>query len=161
MPRLTFSPGRVDQIASSEIQFLEPQSSTRYLTTVLPVLGIANSAGRILSTGSRSLIFTDFPIPAGLTVTGVELTVAVTRLARIQDSVIQLHYQGSLVGRNLARLDSEDTTVYGGASNLWGTENIDFHHPSFGVCIDLQPHTEYPSSNLVYLRSVILALYTA
>lgn len=164
MPITTYGPTVIQEIASSEVSFTDGQGLLDRpfnVNTVIPIRATALSTGRLESTGSRSLVFRDFGIVNPGTVQGIELELEITRLARVQDKTIQIWSQGAPRGRNLANLSAGDIAVYGGSGDLWNTENLDVTDPGFGFLIDLQPHTEYPSSNLVYLRRVLLRLYTA
>ncbi len=163
MPNKLYYPQIVESLDSQEIPFSDGDvtlDSVSNITTQRPVLGIAHSSGRLTVEGSQSLVFRKFSIPPGLLVQGLELELTVDRLARIQDRVIQLWYQGSAQGQNRADLSAANFTVYGGAEDLWTASGIDFSSDSFGVVIDLQPHTQYPSSNLIYFRSLALRVYS-
>ena len=152
MPKLTFSAHAVQQLDLNEIAFTDGDAvldSTQNISSQQPVVSVATSVKNLRSFGSSSLLFTNFGIPSGLTVTGIELELRVTRLARIQDKTIQLWSQSTSQGKNMAKNPAEDHEIYGGPGDLWLTSNIDFSHPSFGVVIDLQPHQQYPSSNTV------------
>jgi hypothetical protein len=163
MPQKLYYPKIIQELPSDEIAFTDGDSildSTVDLTTVTPVRSVATSNGQLAVQHSRSLVFRSFGIPADITVVGIELELTVTRLARIQDKTIQLWYQNRAVGRNLADLTAEDHHVYGGATDLWRATTVVHSSDDFGVLVDLQPHTQYPSSNTVYLRSVRLRVWS-
>lgn len=164
MPIRTYTPRIVEPIVSQEVEFTDgvaPLDQVSNIVTAEPILAVATSSSRsLLATGSQSLIFRDFGIAEG-TVVGIELLLSVSRLARIQDRVVQLCVNAVPQGRNVAVPTAEDLHVYGAATDLWDVEGIDFTDPQFGVIIDLQPHAQYPSSNTVYLRSVVLRVHTA
>jgi hypothetical protein len=160
----SYSARTVTQIDSPEILFTDgrgPLDQVSNISTLQPVYAVATSRGPLATRGSQSLLFSNFGITDTATVLGIELELSVSRLARIQDNVIQLWYRGSAQGQNKANLAAEDLQLYGGATDLWGTKNISVTDPSFAVMIDLQPHTQYPSSNTVYLRSLSIRIYTA
>ena len=160
----TYRPRTILQVPSEEIAFTDGDAildSTQDLNTVQPVYAVATSSGRLAAHGSQSLIFKNFGITVDTTVLGIELLLHVDRLARVQDRTIQLVYNGSTVGSNQADLTAANLHVYGSPTDLWSTTDIDFSGAEFGVLIDLQPHTQYPSNNLVYLRTVELKVYTA
>lgn len=159
-----YTPRTIQEIASDEIAFTDQQGQLDRpfnVNTVIPIRATALSTGQLSADSSRSLVFRDFGIPAGATVVGIELQLEITRLARVQDRVIQVWSGGQARGRNLADLTAGDLHVYGSPTDLWSTENLAVADPGFGFLIDLQPHTLYPSSNLVYLRQLKLRLYTA
>lgn len=164
MPITTYGPRIIQEIASNETGFTDQQGQLDRpfnVNSLVPIRATALSTGRLDVAGSRSLIFRDFGVIAPGAVQGIELELEITRLSRVQDKTIQIWSQGAVRGRNLANLSAGDIAVYGGSGDLWNTENLDVTDPGFGFLIDLQPHTEYPSSNLVYLRRVLLRLYTA
>jgi hypothetical protein len=164
MPLTIYGPRIIEEIVSGEAAFTDGQGSLDRpfnVNTVIPIKSTALSTGQLLSTGSRSLVFRDFGIVNPGTVQGVELDLEITRLARVQDKTIQIWYNGQTVGRNRADLAAGDRHIYGGQNDLWDTTGIDVTSAGFGFLIDLQPHTEYPSSNTVYLRRLSLRLYTA
>ncbi len=164
MPLKTYSPRIIQEITSSEIGFTDGAGALDRpfnVNSVMPISAVANSSGKLISEGSRSLVFRDFGIVNPGTVTGIELELEITRLARVQDKTIQIWYDGELLGKNRADLTAADLHIYGGSSDLWNASGIDYTSDQFGFLIDLQPHTQYPSSNTVYLRRLILRLHTS
>ena len=115
------------------------------LTTIANVTGVATSRGTLITTGSDTLIFSGFGYTGA--VVGLELHLHISRLARIQDRVIRFYNAGSLIGTDLSDLTAGDTHVY----TLDGARTIE---SDFGVVLDVGPHTQYPSANTVYIRSV-------
>ena len=120
---------------------------------------------------------TGYKIPnVGTTILGIELQLNILRQARIQDLLIQLTLNGSLIGENMASginsVQSDmytgdfteplnpvgDYNVYGGQTNLWGTTltNTDVTDPTFGVVISFKSNTTYPHSDLAYVDRVAL-----
>ncbi len=164
MPIRTYGPRIIQEVASSEIGFTDGAGALDRpfnINSVMPVSAVANSQGQLISSGSRSLVFRDFGIVNPGTVTGIELELEITRLARVQDKTIQIWYNGQQLGRNRADLAAADLHIYGSSSDLWDANGVDYTSDQFGFIIDLQPHTQYPSSNTVYLRRLILRLHTA
>lgn len=164
MPLKLYSPRIIQEINSGEIAFTDGDGTLDRpfnINTVMPISAVATSTGSLLPEGSRSLVFRDFGIENPGTVTGIELELEITRLARIQDKTIQIWFDGQLLGRNRADLTAADVHVYGGSTDLWSAANVDYTSDRFGFLVDLQPHTQYPSSNTVYLRRISLRLYTA
>lgn len=165
MPIITRAARSVNELDLTEIAFTDGDpilDSVSNLSSVLPVIGQATSTGRLKLQGSRSLVFTDFGFPEGITVQGIELELRVDRLARVQDRVIQL-WLSQAIGVNKFNLSSADRQLYGGDQDLWSLPEgfNSWSAANFGVVIDLQPHTQYPSNNLVYVRSLALTLYTS
>ena len=130
---------QVTAIESGEIQYDR-------LVSVEPAVGVGKSTGGLLTEQATALVFTGFDITG--TVRGLELKLEVTRLARTQDKTIQLWVNGAATGPNLADLTAGDVHVY-----TWTDLDLEWDS-SMGVVIDLQPHTQYPSSNTIYIRSV-------
>lgn len=153
------TPNRVAHFEVSEIEFgfdFEPVPDV--LVSDTPVKGVSLSYGDLTTSESNALLFSDFGFSYNGVVQGVEMRLHVSRLARIQDKLIHLYQNAKLRGRNKANLQAEDVWVYGGPNDLWYSRKVNFDNPEFGVVIDLQPHTQYPSSNLVYLRDVRMRL---
>lgn len=134
----------VQSTQSSEIQFED-------LVTFESVYGVAVSQGGLRTVESTALVFTGFPITG--TVYNLRLELSVNRLARIQDRVIQLWIDSKPWGSNLANLAAENRSIYS-----WNNLNLQWR-TDYGVIIDLQPHTQYPSSNTVQIRSVRLETF--
>lgn len=157
------SPTEITEQPQGQISYtdgLGPLDSPRDLTTVRPLTGVTSTGtGRLLTVEANSLLFTAFGFDTGTyTVQGIEVQLVTQRLARIQDRVVQLHYQ-QLVGNNLADLAAEDLQHYGSADNLWGLDQaLPWNSSQFGVVIDLQPHTSIPSNNTALIFSVSMRL---
>ena len=164
MPFKIYSPKTIQELASDAVGFTDgqgPLDNTSNINSQTSVLAVATSYGQLRSIGSRTLVFTNFNVGSTGTVTGIELELTVTRLSRIQDSIVQLWYQGAPIGLNRANLAAADIQRYGSNTDLWDIGTVDFSDPSFGVVINLQPHTQYPSNNLIYLRELKLILHTS
>lgn len=110
-----------------------------------PVTGIATALGGLISTGSDSLLYSDFDYSG--VATRITAQVHVTRLGRVQDYVVQLWDGSKLIGTNLADPNAGDVHEYVFTGNYTVT-------PSFGLVLDLGPHRTIPSSTTVYIRSV-------
>lgn len=118
------------------------------LQSLEPIVGVAVSQGGLRTVETTALVFTGFAISGR--VTSIDLELSVNRLARIQDKIIQLWINGAAYSSNLADPTASNLHVYSwrGLDLSWQTD--------YGVIIDLQPHSQYPSSNLVTVRSVRL-----
>lgn len=110
---------------------------------------------------AKQLWCTNFNFSNIGTVVGIELELKTQRLARIQDYVIQLTYDGELVGDNLYNDRAENYQIYGSSTNLWGrtwtAEEIE--SASFGIVIQLGPHKSIPHSEIGYIDSVALKVH--
>lgn len=154
-----YSPRVVDILQSDEIGWqgrILADISTNYVS-LEPVSSVAKSQGGVTQVGSQSLVFRDFGIVEQGVPESVEIELRVDRLARIQDRTIQL-WQSGAVGRNRARLDSEDTVIYSGDLAWWRVDTLNCQDTNFGVLVDLQPHSQYPSRDTVYVRSLKIRL---
>ena len=157
-----YSPSAVRQLESDEIRMLAygTQGITAF-QSVFPVKSISTSFGTFTREESNSLVFTGFGMPAVVPL-GIEVRLVTQRLARIQDKVIQLWDGTQTIGENKQNLEAENDQLYGGDFDRWGLKsdyNIPTSSSDFGVVVDLQPHTEIPCSDTVYIRSVSMRLY--
>lgn len=152
------SPRAAVGVEADEINFTNSQA--RNLRSVEPVRGIATSFGSLNTDESTAIVFSDFEFNVNNElVSHVEVELHVSRLGRVQDKVIALWFDGVRRKANLANLAAEDRHVYSGLTKDWRAgSNIDYNSPQFGVYVDLQPHTQYPSNNTVYIRSVRVRL---
>jgi hypothetical protein len=150
-----YTPKIVEQLASDEIVYQGSVSSNGFvdLSTVDAVSGVATSQGGLRQQGARSLVFRDFSIPNQGVVQGIELSLRVDRLSRIQDHTVKL-WQSAAVGRNLADPLAEDQWVYGGALSLWRVDSVTVASENFGVLVDLSAHQQYPSRDTINIKEV-------
>jgi len=147
------SPRNAQQIDQSEIEM--NQFGTNWISHE-QVRSISTSFGTFERSESNAVQFLDFGFESGI-VTGIEVRLVATRLARIQDKTIQLVYQNQPISENKQNLLAADTNVYGDAHDRWGItsdRNIPVESSEFGVIIDLQPHTTIPCADTVYIRSI-------
>jgi len=157
-----YSPTSVRQLESNEIQM--QSYGTRGITafqSIFPVRSISTSFGTFTREESNSLVFTGFGMPSVIPL-GIQARLVTQRLARIQDKVIQLWDGAQTIGENKQNLRAENDQLYGGDWDRWGLKSdygIPTASPDFGIVIDLQPHTEIPCSDTVYIRSVSMRLY--
>lgn len=110
---------------------------------------------------ANQLWCTNFNFTGIGTVQGIELELRTQRLARIQDYVIQLTYDGELVGDNLYNDLAGNYQLYGGPSVLWGRSwiNTEIQSSSFGIVIQLGPNKRIPHKDTGYIDSVALKIY--
>ncbi len=135
----------------TSVTALEPQE-IQYdtdLGSLQPVRSVGVSRGGLNSEGASALLFSGYDYTG--TVSSVTLRLSVDRQARIQDKTIDLWHSGTKLGLNRADLSAENVWVY-----TWTGLNLEWTAES-GVVVDLQPHTQYPSSSTVRIRSVELA----
>lgn len=129
------------------------------LTSNADLVGNPNSYGVLQTLGTSALLLTGWQWNIrDATVTGVEVRTHIARLARIQDRVVQLWDGAGRVGENRANLRAADVTVYGGERDAWGVAQMDVNSPSWGLVLDLQPHTVYPSANRAIIYSIEMRL---
>jgi|688.fasta_scaffold398757_2 hypothetical protein len=104
---------------------------------------------------------TDFKFENLGTILGIEVQLVTQRLSRIQDKLISLCYQGQIIGDNKFNLKAENDQTYGGNNDLWGRSWTveEIQDPSFGVVIELQPHLNYPHSELGLIDFIAIKIY--
>lgn len=131
------------------VEFANDSVNINTLTGVSaePVTGISTSSGRLITRESDAVLYSGF----GYTGSASRITarIHISRLGRVQDRQIQLWNGSELIGANLANLAAQDVQLYVFEGSFTVTE-------SFGIVVDVGPHTQYPSSNTVYIRSVAL-----
>jgi len=115
--------------------------------SVRPVTGIATSFGPLVQLGTDALLYSGFAWRGTANI--VRARLQVDRLARVQDRIIQLSDGVKLIGSNQANPLAEDLNVY----EFTGSFAV---NASFGIVIDLGAHQLYPSSTMVYIRSLTL-----
>lgn len=151
----------VEQLENDQISYTDYDGQLDFaqnIITVAPLRATSISTGALTAVEANSLLFKNFGFAVQGTVAAIELRLTSPRMARIQDRVIQLHYQ-QLIGKNLAQDLSEDDQIYGGTLAQWGIEDLpDWNSSDFGCVIDLQPHQSYPSSNPAIIRRVEIRL---
>jgi hypothetical protein len=153
------SPRQQAYVEDDEIQFAQKSGT---LSTLKPVSSRANFFGELVTSESTAIVFTDFGFDVGeKTVQEIELYLHVSRLGRTQDKTIKIWNGERIIGKNQANLEAEDKNTYSGTLKVWEVntaKNIPYGTDKFGIYIDLQPHTEYPSSVIVYLRDIKMRL---
>jgi len=155
-------PRKTQNLESNEILF-DQSKIGRVLTSKKPVSGVSLYRGGLITVESTAIAFSNFGFDIGQQqVVGVELYLHTTRNARAQDKTIKL-FAGKAVGKNLSDLEALDQHTYSGDLKEWGVNKltIDYASEDFGVVVDLQPHTEYPSNVTIYIRKVQVRLQLA
>lgn len=160
MPWTRFhKPQAAQQLHEQEVDMQKTGSSQ--FSSARSVYSISTSYGTFERRESNSVAFTGFGFQDCVPV-GIEVKLVTQRLARIQDKRVQLWDGEQLIGDNKQNLNAENTQLYGSDFDRWGLKT-DYHIPvsshSFGVVIDLQPHTEIPCSETVYIHSVSMRLF--
>jgi len=155
-------PRAAAELAANEIGFGNYSgSATQGFVSLAQTRSISTSYGTYVREETNSVLFTDFGF-AAVQPQGIQLRLRTRRQARIQDKVIQLWDGVRAISENQQNLSAEDEQLYGDSDNVWGVPaavNIPVDSVNFGVIIDLQPHTEIPCADLVYIRSVAMRLY--
>lgn len=156
------SPHSITEYETTEIKFSDGDNlldSTQDVISAKSINGVSNSFGDIITQESNALLFNDFRFQDIGSINKIELKLEVSRLARIQDKQIQLYFNKP-IGSNLADLSAADSNIYGGTISTWRVkpDKIDVTDLNFGVVLDFMPHSQYPSSNTVYIRKVQLRI---
>jgi len=177
MPQ-TFYPSIVEQTSSNPTQeigwtsqFVPNQTfllNSRW-KTVDSLVHLSNPATGDFRNKTWALICTGFNIPLLTEINGIELNLSAQRNGRITDEIIQLTYQGSVLGINNFSYvtDSEghilllNDTTYGGPLDQWGatlTPDI-LQDSTFGIILKFQSHPFYPHKCGMFLDSVSITLH--
>jgi len=137
---------RIAEYAETDrIQFDNLNTDTATVS-LEPCVSVAVSQGRLNTVETQAILYRDFDLSS--TVLAAQLHLHVSRLGRTQDRLIRMRDSEGWLSDNLSDLTAEDHHVYT-VRDL----NISVNS-STGFVIDLGPHTEYPSRNTVYIRSV-------
>jgi hypothetical protein len=137
------------------------QDSSQYAVSSKPLHTISGLWQERFATKTNQLWFTGFNIPASnLTLSIIELQFRALRLARIQDHIIQLVYNGALVGDNIAEPSTNDLKTYGVTTAPWNSAltSSDITNTSFGVAISLRSNVLTPHTDLAYLDQVTIRI---
>ena len=111
---------------------------------------------------------------SSMLITGIEFYLDIKRMSRIEDLRIQLTLNGEAIGNNMASpvnpVQSNmytgenspllpiigDVNVYGGPTNLWGTEltSTQIADDSFGIIFSFRSNQVYPHRDLVIVNQI-------
>lgn len=122
------------------------------------ISGVTNTSFR---NSAAQVWATDFNFENLGSIVGIEVQLITQRLSRIQDKLISLCYQNEIVGENKFNLRAENDQIYGSNSDLWGRTWTaeELQDSSFGVVIELQPHLQYPHSELGLIDFIAIKIY--
>lgn len=153
-----------DQISASDKNILHPFDPDRagfFSTTSTEIYRIAMRDRYVRANSANQLWCTDFNFSNLGIITGIELRLVTSRLARIQDYLISLIYNNQLIGENKANDFAENDQIYGSSTDLWNTSltSDEIESSSFGVAIELGPNKRFPHSDIGYVNSVQLKIY--
>jgi hypothetical protein len=125
---------------------------------------ISGTNGILYRNATKQLWATGFNFNVTGEITGIELSIKTKRVARIQDYIIQLCFNGELIGKNQAILDrvAENLQTYGSDANTWdATLSAEVvNNETFGVVISFQSNDQYPHNDLVYMDQLTLTVYS-
>jgi hypothetical protein len=148
-----------------------------YAVTARPLYTMSGFWQEKFQSSTDQLWCTGYKFPdTGRTVLGIELELDIKRAARIEDLVVQLTLNGSLIGNNLASIINPvqadmytaeranyptpvpDYSIYGGSANMWGTAltSANIANSTFGVVISFQSNVIYPHKDLAYIHKARL-----
>jgi hypothetical protein len=137
--------------------------------TIRPLKHIANPATGDIRERTQALIVKGFNIPNDISPTGIKVEINGQRNGRICDEIIQLWYQGELIGDNNffyltdanGNLKITNQSTYGGPANTWGTALTSemLSDPEFGIMVKFQSHPYFPHQDIMILDSVSLTVY--
>jgi len=152
-------PTKTQLLELDEVSF-NGSSPSRGLVSNKPISAVSNYFGGLYTVESSAIVFTDFGFDVNnQDVEYIELYLHVSRLGRTQDKTISL-FMDKKIGKNQSDLEAADEHTYTGGLEEWkiASATMDYNSPEFGVIIDLQPHTQYPSNVTVYLRKIAVRL---
>lgn len=130
------------------------------LETILPLTGVATSTGSMVLQGSNALRL-NFPVAhVDRVPVGLSFRIRSQRLARIEDSVVQLWNGSALWGGNRAQRNTENLSVYGGAADTWGVD-LTAWSDSCAVIVDFEPAARMPSANRLIVYEFALRIWYA
>jgi hypothetical protein len=142
-------------------------SSQGGVTTLAPLTHIARSPKLDVTNQTWFLQATGFNfnnLPS--TISGITATIKMNRGGRISDDVVQLCYQGVLIGDNKAQVAYDDhlnhsyltdITQYGSINDNWNIKNLTsamLLDPSFGITMRFKSHPMWPHKTTPILYSV-------
>jgi hypothetical protein len=144
-----------------------------YATSSKPLYTISGIWMEKFLSNTSQLWCTGYKFPnTGRPIVGIEFQLNILRAARIQDLLIQLTLNGSLIGENYASgvnaVQSDmytgdfttplspvgDLNIYGGPADLWGTTGLtsaNISDPTFGIVVSFSSNPIYPHRDLCQL----------
>ena len=173
-------PNTVTGIASIDWNF-NPRALVpgAYASSKKPLYTISGLWMEKFLSNTSQLWLTGFKFPdTGKNVIGIELQLNVQRQARIEDLMVQLTLNGSLIGSNYASTinpvqsdmytgalleplhPKQDLDIYGTSSDLWGAvlSSANIADNTFGVVVSFQSNAIYPHRDTVYLDQASLRI---
>jgi hypothetical protein len=133
-------------------------NSTFPLETQLPLTGVATSSGSMVLQGVNALRL-GFPVVQHThTVQGLSFRIQSQRLARIEDSLIQLWNGSQLVGANRAQRVRDNLQLVGGAADNWGVD-LTAWDPAWAVVVDFEPAARTPSANRLIVYEFAISFH--
>ena len=150
-----------------------------YASSKKPLYTISGLWMEKFLSNTSQLWLTGFKFPdTGKNVIGIELQLNVQRQARIEDLLVQLTLNGSLIGSNYASTinpvqsdmytgalleplhPKQDLDIYGDSSDLWGAvlSSANIADNTFGVVVSFQSNAIYPHRDTVYLDQASLRI---
>jgi hypothetical protein len=148
-------------------------------TSKLPLYTISGLWMEKFLSNTSQLWCTGLHIPnTGRTVAGIEFQLDIRRNARIEDLLIQLVYNGALIGDNRSStvnpVQSDmytgeyttplnpvgDYNIYGSSTDLWGVDfsTVDITSSTFGIAVSFKSNIIYPHRDLAYLYQLGLRI---
>jgi hypothetical protein len=164
-------PNEITGIPSIDWNYSAPITPENQATSSKSLYTISGLWMEKFLSNTSQLWCTGLNIPTNAAVAGVEFELGIRRNARIEDLVIQLTYNGELIGDNRAStinpVQSDmytgdyttplnpvgDYSVYGSQTDLWGVDfsTVNVTDPSFGIVVSFRSNQIYPHRDLAYL----------
>lgn len=128
------------------------------LETILPLTGVATPTGSMVLRGSNALRL-HFPVAhLDRVCMGLSFRIQSQRWARIEESVVQLSNGSALCGVNRAQRSTDNTAVFGGASDTWGVD-LAAWSDTWAVIVDFEPAARMPSANRLIVYEFALQFH--
>jgi hypothetical protein len=155
----------------NNLNILTNPNTGNSLTTVRPLMHIARSPKYDLTDTTwfiecTGFNFTNLPD----IVSGVTANISMNRGGRITDDIIQLCYQGNVIGESRAQPAVDRTThssilhpmtTYGGSTDTWEINDLTLNmvqDPTFGIVVRYKSHPSWPHKTGPILYSITLQI---
>lgn len=137
-------------------------SDNRFLQSNRALEHIARSPKADLKNKTYFLKITNFTfnqLPSSLS--GIEVRIKARRYGRATDDTIQLVKNDTVIGDNKASLSIHPEKLYGGVSDLWGTNLTisDITDSTFGILIRFKSHPDWPHKDPILVDSVEMRIH--
>jgi hypothetical protein len=125
--------------------------------TTQPLGAHSSAAGLTGQKNTHTLLWSGWPMTGVTgTVTGISVRIYAEK-NRVRDQLVQLHLDGALIGSNRASESAGHEHVYGGDTDMWGTQLTLAQLPNIKVALVYQSGS-MPHSDHAYVDTVLLQI---